>query len=94
VRLIACGAFLLIVACSAPPREQADTSAAGMSVTGDSASAKRDSTPNAPGSRPQIEREQRDSTGRILGRDRAKAIDINDPKRQLPTVQDTAKKVP
>ena len=89
MRTIAGVTFILSVACAAPPREQTDTSAAAMSVNTDSLPPKVDSTPPRAGSRPIIEREQRDSTGRILGRDRAKPIDVNDPKKQLPTIRDT-----
>jgi hypothetical protein len=90
MRIVPAAVFLVIAACAAPSREQADTSAAAsMSGAVDSTSFKVDSVPTRPGSRPMIEREQRDSTGRILGRDRAKPIDVNDPKRQMPTIRDT-----
>lgn len=95
-------AIMVLAACAAPAREQPDTSAPAASMNRDSSEIASDSTitggssatgASAP-SRPNVEWQKRDSSGRILGRDRAKPIDVGDPKRRLPTIEDTAAKRP
>ena len=102
MRLIQRIAFLLLAACAAPARELQDTSAPAASMNRDSSAIVSDSAitgvssgtgASAP-SRPKVEWQKRDSSGRILGRDRAKPIDRTDPMRRLPTIEDTAGKRP